>query len=96
MKGYAYLPGVATLALEADACIGCGMCTEVCPHQVFALSGDTAAIVDRDRCMECGACQANCPAAAIRVEAGVGCAAGMIREWLNGVLPGRARRARCC
>jgi NAD-dependent dihydropyrimidine dehydrogenase PreA subunit len=96
MKDYAYLPGVTTLALDVDACIGCGMCTEVCPHQVFALRDGRAAIVDRDRCMECGACQANCPAAAIRVDAGVGCAAGMIAEWLNDVLPRRARRAKCC
>ena len=96
MKGFSYLPDVATLELDHEACIGCGMCAEVCPHQVFALRGEKAEIADRDHCMECGACQTNCPAGAIRVDAGVGCAAGMIAEWLNDVLPRRARRVKCC
>jgi len=96
MKGYAYLPDVATLALDREACIGCGTCTEVCPHQVFALREDKAEIIARDLCMECGACQMNCPAEAIRVDAGVGCAAGLISEWLNEVLPKRVRRVKCC
>lgn len=96
MKGYSYLPDVATVHLDREACIGCGMCTEVCPHQVFALDGDKAEIVDRNRCMECGACRTNCPVEAIRVDAGVGCAAGMISEWLNEVLPGRRRGSTGC
>ena len=96
MKGYSYLPDVATVELDREACIGCGMCAEVCPHQVFALSGDKAEIVDRNRCMECGACQKNCPVEAIRVDVGVGCAAGMINEWLGEVLPGRRKSTGCC
>ena len=36
MKGFSYLPGVSTLELDREACVGCGMCEEVCPHQVFA------------------------------------------------------------
>jgi len=95
MKGFSYLPNVATLELDQQACIGCGMCVAVCPHQVFVLGGDKAEIVDRDSCMECGACRANCPAEAIRVDAGVGCAAGMINEWLSDVLP-RRRGNGCC
>jgi ferredoxin len=51
--------------------------------------------MDLDACMECGACAKNCPTAAIRVDAGVGCASGLINEWL------RERRIRgvggeCC
>jgi NAD-dependent dihydropyrimidine dehydrogenase PreA subunit len=95
MKGFAYLPDVATLELDRAACSGCGMCAEVCPHQVFAVRDGAAEVADRDRCMECGACMVNCPAGAIRVDAGVGCAAGMISEWLDGVLPGRFRSG-CC
>ena len=67
---------------EAD-CIGCGRCLEVCPHQVFVLEGKRARIQDRDACMECGACALNCPVKAISVDAGVGCAAGLINEWLR-------------
>jgi ferredoxin len=33
--------------------------------------------------MECGACAMNCPDGAIRVDAGVGCASGLINEWLQ-------------
>jgi NAD-dependent dihydropyrimidine dehydrogenase PreA subunit len=83
MKGFRYLRNVATVELNEPACIGCGRCVEVCPHQVFSLSGNKAGIVDRDGCMECGACQMNCPVAAITVDAGVGCASGLINEWLR-------------
>ena len=83
MKGFRYLRNVATLKLEQDACTGCGRCVEVCPHQVFGLPGKRACIVDFDACMECGACARNCSAAAITVDAGVGCATGIINEWLR-------------
>ena len=96
MKGFSHLANVATLALDREACSGCGACVEVCPHQVFALRDDKARIVDRDRCMECGACRTNCPAEAITVDSGVGCAGGMINEWLDGILPGRRRGGGCC
>jgi ferredoxin len=83
MKGFRYLENVATLKLDQAACVGCGRCPEVCPHQVFVVAQRKAAIVDRDACMECGACALNCPVKAITVDAGVGCASGMINEWLR-------------
>lgn len=83
MRGFRYLAGVATLRLDCAACIGCGRCVEVCPHQVFTLDRERARILDLDACMECGACSRNCPADAIRVDAGVGCATGLINEWLR-------------
>ncbi len=82
MKGFHYLKNVATLKLDQTACTGCGRCTEVCPHQVFVAEEKRARIADLDACMECGACAMNCPVAAISVDAGVGCATGMINEWL--------------
>lgn len=83
MKGFGYLRNVATLELNPEACIGCGRCLEVCPHQVFALAEDKARLIDFDACMECGACAKNCPVTAISVDAGVGCAKGLINEWLR-------------
>ena len=56
MKGFRYLKDVTTLKLDRDACIGCGRCPEVCPHQVFAIAEKKAFLQDRDACMECGAC----------------------------------------
>jgi NAD-dependent dihydropyrimidine dehydrogenase PreA subunit len=63
---------VATLVLDEQKCIGCGLCTEVCPHAVFEIQEKKARIVDFNACMECGACVSNCPADAISVSPGVG------------------------
>ena len=83
MKGFRYLRDVTTLELSRQACIGCARCVEVCPHQVFIVTERKAVIADRDACMECGACARNCPVAALKVDAGVGCATGLINEWLR-------------
>jgi ferredoxin len=83
LKGYRYLTNVATLRLEVDRCSGCGRCAEVCPHGVFSVADGQARVDDRDACMECGACSRNCPEGAIKVDSGVGCATGLINEWLR-------------
>jgi len=82
-----YLKNVTTLAFAAEKCVGCGRCTEVCPHGVFDINERKARIVDKDSCMECGACALNCPAKAIEVNAGVGCAAAIIYSWFTGKEP---------
>ena len=94
MRGYRYLENVVTLELDRQLCIGCRRCVEVCPHQVLTMQENLAAIVDRDACMECGACARNCPTRAVTVDAGVGCASGLITEWLqeHNLRPGRG----CC
>ena len=78
MKGFRYLKEVTSLHFDEDTCISCGMCMEVCPHQVFAEVENVVRVVDRDACMECGACMRNCPVSAICVDAGVGCATWLI------------------
>jgi ferredoxin len=84
MRGFRYIPGVATLELDQDACTCCGICPGVCPHLILEIRGPKVSIRDRDECMECGACALNCPVGAIRVDSGVGCASGMINRWLAG------------
>ena len=84
MKSIRYIDGVATIRLDEETCIGCGMCTQVCPHGVFLLAEKKALIIDRDGCMECGACAMNCPVEAISVTPGVGCASLIISRWLKG------------
>lgn len=79
-----HLKNVATLKLDEDACIGCGLCLAVCPHAVFALIDRKAQIIDLDACMECGACACNCPVNALSVNSGTGCASGIINGLLNG------------
>lgn len=78
-----YLEDVVTLKLDPEQCNGCRMCLEVCPHAVFAMSGKKVKIIDRNACMECGACAVNCPTEAITVEAGVGCAAAVLTQYLS-------------
>lgn len=82
-----YLKNVATLSLFSEKCVGCGRCTEVCPHGVFKINDRKAQIYDKDLCMECGACAVNCPAHAIAVDSGVGCAAAVMKGWLTGKEP---------
>ena len=93
MKKFMYLKNVVTLALDETRCGGCGVCLDVCPHQVLKMNGRGITIADRDACMECGACSRNCPTGALSVDAGVGCAAAII----NGML-GRqdATGCSCC
>ncbi len=95
MKGFRYLSNVATLELNADKCVGCGRCLDVCPHQVFAIDEKKARLIAFDSCMECGACAMNCRASAIKVDAGVGCAAGLMMEWFRDRKL-RGATAACC
>ncbi len=81
--GLKYLPGVTTLRLDQERCLGCGVCLEVCPHQVFAKDDGKVRLARRDDCMECGACANNCAAGALSVEAGVGCATAVIGSALG-------------
>ena len=62
MNNLIYLKNVTTLKLDVDKCIGCGLCTQVCPHEVFAINSKKAEIINKDACMECGACAYSCPA----------------------------------
>jgi NAD-dependent dihydropyrimidine dehydrogenase PreA subunit len=73
-----------TLTYDALLCVGCGLCSTVCPHGVFAQEGRKARLVRYGACIECGACQRNCPTGAIEVDSGVGCAQAFIMSALRG------------
>ena len=72
MEKLRYLDDVSTLVLDQEKCIGCSLCTQVCPRAVFEMEQNKAFVVDLDACMECGACVNNCPSHAISVSPGVG------------------------
>ena len=73
-----------TLELSVDKCVACGVCIEVCPHNVFAMKETSIEIQHKDRCIECGACAKNCPTEALFVKSGVGCAQAYINSFFNG------------
>jgi NAD-dependent dihydropyrimidine dehydrogenase PreA subunit len=83
-----YLRNVASLNIDCCKCTGCGVCFDVCPHEVIEISEKKAVIKDLDSCMECGACLKNCPFDAISVSKGVGCAIA--------VLNSRKKNGECC
>lgn len=61
--------GKALPELDADKCIGCGRCMEVCPTKVVTLvhnTGSNSADLNI-ACIKCGHCMATCPTEAISV-----------------------------
>jgi Fe-S-cluster-containing hydrogenase component 2 len=50
--------------IDAERCLGCGECVEVCPVGAIALVGDKAR-VDEELCTGCHACVDVCPQEAI-------------------------------
>ncbi|MCP4689016.1 MAG: 4Fe-4S dicluster domain-containing protein [Desulfobacterales bacterium] len=96
MKEFRHLPGVSSLSLNQEACVGCGVCEAVCPHGVLFIENRKARVVDKDGCMECGACALNCPSDAVSVTPGVGCAEYIIKTWLKGKGASASRGPACC
>jgi NAD-dependent dihydropyrimidine dehydrogenase PreA subunit len=96
MQTFRYIDNVVTLTLDGHKCVGCAMCTQVCPHGVLAMENRKAQIVDRNGCMECGACAKNCPTEAIRVTPGVGCASYIIQSWIKGKDKAACGGPGCC
>jgi len=57
-----------TTVIDAEKCIGCGLCVKVCPSGTISMQSEKA-VVSGDKSMSCGHCAAICPADAIRVYA---------------------------
>jgi len=57
--------GGVVSAIDAERCVGCGGCVQVCPYNAIHLCEDTGiAEVNPALCKGCGACAAACPSEA--------------------------------
>ena len=52
------------LRIREGLCHGCGLCTQVCPHQAILLDSGKARI-EQDKCNQCRLCINVCPQGAI-------------------------------
>jgi ferredoxin len=51
-------------ALDAEACVGCGVCLDRCQMEALADDGDTVSL-NAERCIGCGLCVSTCPSGAL-------------------------------
>jgi len=68
-------PAMAMLTIARETCKGCGLCADVCPKKILALSRDInsrgyhpIAVTDQSKCIGCAFCARMCPDAVIKVE----------------------------
>ena len=41
-------------------CVGCGLCTKICPHDAIKVENNLA-VIDYSKCVSCGLCATVCP-----------------------------------
>jgi len=52
--------------IDAEVCVGCGVCRERCQVRAISLDGKVA-VVDHKRCIGCGLCATKCPTNAAKL-----------------------------
>ncbi|NLY42167.1 MAG: 4Fe-4S dicluster domain-containing protein [Desulfovibrionales bacterium] len=57
-----------SVAVDAEKCIGCGECVDVCPVEVYELQNSKAVPVNEEECLGCESCVEVCEQSAITIE----------------------------
>ncbi|GAJ17197.1 unnamed protein product, partial [marine sediment metagenome] len=53
--------------VDDEICIGCGVCTKLCPYNAISKNEQEVAVVNKLMCKGCGVCGASCPENAITI-----------------------------
>lgn len=54
--------------VNAEKCVGCGECVDICPVEVFELQDEKSVPVNAEECLGCESCIEVCEEGAITVE----------------------------
>ncbi len=57
-----------SVEVNAEKCVGCGECVDICPVEVFELQDEKSVPVNAEECLGCESCIEVCEEGAITVE----------------------------
>ncbi len=60
--------GIKNYITVEDSCIGCGVCSRVCPMNNITVDKETKSVILGENCLSCFACTHNCPTNSIRLK----------------------------
>lgn len=56
------------VTVDAEKCVGCGECVDVCPVEVYEMQDEKSVVVNGEECLGCESCIEVCENDAITLE----------------------------